>query len=151
MGVQINEYESDLIMRPKSFAIVAMLVIAAALMSSIIPSGDLEHAYAEESDYSQDNDSEESGNTEHESDHDENNDDDARSQDDENNDDDENGDEGDSSETGTEQENDQKNVCSGWAVCINEAANAEDSVGIVGAADAASISNEIPMILSLPL
>ena len=71
--------------------------------------------------------------------------------DDENNDDDENGDEGDSSETGTEQENDQKNVCSGWAVCINEAANAEDSVGIVGGADGASISNEIPMILSLPL
>jgi len=146
--MNMNQY---LIMRPKSFAIVAMLVIAAALMSSIIPSGDLEHAYAEESDYSQDNDSEENGNTEHESDHDENNDDDARSQDDENNDDDENGDEGDSSETGTEQENDQKNVCSGWAVCINEAANAEDSVGIVGAADAASISNEIPMILSLPL
>ena len=146
--MNMNQY---LIMRPKSFAIVAMLVIAAALMSSIIPSGDLEHAYAEESDYSQDNDSEENGNTEHESDHDENNDDDARSQDDENNDDDENGDEGDSSETGTEQENDQKNVCSGWAVCINEAANAEDSVGIVGATDAASISNEIPMILSLPL
>ena len=138
-------------MRPKSFAIVAMLVIAAALMSSIIPSGDLEHAYAEEGDYSQDKDSEENGNTEHESDHDENNDDDARSQDDENNDDDENGDEGDSSETGTEQENDQKNVCSGWAVCINEAANAEDSVSIVGGADAASIANEIPMELALPL
>ena len=139
-------------MRPKSFAIVAMLVIAAALMSSIIPSGDLEHAYAEEGDYSQDKDSEENGNTEQESDHDENNDDDARSQDDENNDDDdENGDEGDSSETGTEQENDQKNVCSGWAVCINEAANAEDSVSIVGGADAASIANEIPMELALPL
>jgi hypothetical protein len=153
--MNMNQY---LIMRPKSFAIVAMLVIAAALMSSIIPSGDLEHAYAEESDYSQDNDSEENGNTEHESDHDENNDDDARSQDDdgedsddENNDDDENGDEGDSSETGTEQENDQKNVCSGWAVCINEAANAEDSVSIVGGADAASIANEIPMELALPL
>ena len=139
-------------MRPKSFAIVAMLVIAAALMSSIIPSGDLEHAYAEEGGYSQDKDSEENGNTEQESDHDENNDDDARSQDDENNDDDdENGDEGDSSETGTEQENDQKNVCSGWAVCINEAANAEDSVSIVGGADAASIANEIPMELALPL
>ena len=139
-------------MRPKSFAIVAMLVIAAALMSSIIPSGDLEHAYAEEGDYSQDKDSEENGNTEHESDHDENNDDDARSQDDDGEDsDDENGDEGDSSETGTEQENDQKNVCSGWAVCINEAANAEDSVSIVGGADAASIANEIPMELALPL
>jgi hypothetical protein len=146
--MNMNQY---LIMRPKSFAIVAMLVIAAALMSSIIPSGDLEHAYAEEGDYSQDKDSEENGNTEHESDHDENNDDDARSQDDENNDDDENGDEGDSSETGTEQENDQKNVCSGWAVCINEAANAEDSVSIVGGADAASIANEIPMELALPL
>ena len=146
--MNMNQY---LIMRPKSFAIVAMLVIAAALMSSIIPSGDLEHAYAEEGDYSQDKDSEENGNTEHESDHDENNDDDARSQDDENNDDDENGDEGDSSETGTEQENDQKNVCSGWAVCINEAENAEDSVSIVGGADAASIANEIPMELALPL
>jgi hypothetical protein len=146
--MNMNQY---LIMRPKSFAIVAMLVIAAALMSSIIPSGDLEHAYAEEGDYSQDKDSEENGNTEHESDHDENNDEDARSQDDENNDDDENGDEGDSSETGTEQENDQKNVCSGWAVCINEAANAEDSVSIVGGADAASIANEIPMELALPL
>ena len=77
--MNMNQY---LIMRPKSFAIVAMLVIAAALMSSIIPSGDLEHAYAEEGDYSQDKDSEENGNTEHESDHDENNDDDARSQDD---------------------------------------------------------------------
>jgi hypothetical protein len=166
--MNMNQY---LIMRPKSFAIVAMLVIAAALMSSIIPSGDLEHAYAEEGDYSQDKDSEENGNSDHhESDHDENNDDDARSQDDdgedsddenndddarsqddENNDDDENGDEGDSSETGTEQENDQKNVCSGWAVCINEAANAEDSVSIVGGADAASIANEIPMELALPL
>ena len=156
----MNQY---LTMRPKSFAIVAMLVIAAALMSSIIPSGDLEHAYAEEGDYSQDKDSEENGNSDHESDHaenndddarsqdDENNDDDARSQDDENNDDDENGDEGDSSETGTEQENDQKNVCSGWAVCINEAENAEDSVSIVGGADAASIANEIPMELALPL
>ena len=143
-----NQY---LIMRPKSFAIVAMLVIAAALMSSIIPSGYLEHAYAEEGDYSQDKDSEENGNSDHESDHAENNDDDARSQDDENNDDDENGDEGDSSETGTEQENDQKNVCSGWAVCINEAENAEDSVSIVGGADAASIANEIPMELALPL
>ena len=156
-------------MRPKSFAIVAMLVIAAALMSSIIPSGDLEQAYAEGGDYSQDKDSEENGNTEHESDHDENSgsarsqdddgedsddkdrDDDARSQDDEDRDDDENGDEGDSSETGTEQGNDQKNVCSGWAVCINEAENAEDSVSIVDGADAASTSNEIPMVLALPL
>ena len=164
--MNMNQY---LIMRPKSFAIVAMLVIAAALMSSIIPSGDLEQAYAEEGDYSQDKDSEDNGNTEHESDHDENSgsarsqdddgedsddkdrDDDARSQDDEDRDDDENGDEGDSSETGTEQENDQKNVCSGWAVCINEAENAEDSVSVVGGADAASTSNEIPMLLSLPL
>jgi hypothetical protein len=167
-------------MRPKSFAIVAMLVIAAALMSSIIPSGDLEHAYAEENDYSQDKDSGDNGNTEHASDHDENsgsarsqddggedsddenndddarsqddenNDDDARSQDDENNDDDETGDEGDSSETGTEQDNNQKNVCSGWAVCINEAANAKDSVSIVDGADAAPMSDEIPMRLSLP-
>jgi hypothetical protein len=167
-------------MRPKSFAIVAMLVIAAALMSSIIPSGDLEHAYAEEKDYSQDKDSGDNGNTEHVSDHDENsgsarsqdddgedsddenndddarsqddenNDDDARSQDDENNDDDETGDEGDSSETGTEQDNNQKNVCSGWAVCINEAANAKDSVSIVDGADAAPMSDEIPMRLSLP-
>jgi hypothetical protein len=155
-------------MRPKSFAIVAMLVIAAALMSSIIPSGDLEHAYAEENDYSQDKDSGDNGNTEHASDHDENsgsarsqdddgedsddenNDDDARSQDDENNDDDETGDEGDSSETGTEQDDNQKNVCSGWAVCINEAANAKDSVSIVDGADAAPMSDEIPMRLSLP-
>ena len=31
------------------------------------------------------------------------------------------------SETETEQEIKQKNVCSGWAICINEAANTEDS------------------------
>ena len=31
------------------------------------------------------------------------------------------------SETETEQEIKQKNVCSGWAICTNEAQNAEDS------------------------
>ena len=31
-----------------------------------------------------------------------------------------------SSETETEQEIRQKNVCSGWAICTNEAVNAED-------------------------
>ena len=43
MGVQINEYEAVYVnMRRKSFALVAMSVIAAALMSSIIPSGSFE-------------------------------------------------------------------------------------------------------------
>jgi hypothetical protein len=36
-------------------------------------------------------------------------------------------DSGDSDETETEQEIGQKNVCSGWAVCTNDAENREDS------------------------
>ena len=36
-------------------------------------------------------------------------------------------DSGDSEETETEQEIGQKNVCSGWAVCTNDAENREDS------------------------
>jgi hypothetical protein len=147
--MNMNQY---VIMRPKSFAIVAMLVIAAALMSSIIPSGDLENAYATEDDYSHDKDSEENGNTEDESDHDESarseadddedSDDDARSQEDEDSDDDdENGEEGDNSEIGTEQATPQKNVCSGWAICGNDAANTDDSAGIANADDSAGIAN----------
>jgi hypothetical protein len=38
-----------------------------------------------------------------------------------------NGGDGDGTETGTEQEIGQKNVCSGWAVCTNDAENREDS------------------------
>lgn len=41
-----------MIMRRKSFAIVAMLIITAALMSSVIPSGGINVAFAE-NDYSQ--------------------------------------------------------------------------------------------------
>jgi hypothetical protein len=63
--------------------------------------------------------------------------------------DDENGDEGDSSETGTEQESEQKNVCSGWAVCINVATNAEDST--IGGGLPEQTVSETPMLLSLPL
>jgi hypothetical protein len=45
-------------MRRKSFAMVAMLVIAAALMSLVIPSGSINVAFAE-NDYSQNRSSEE--------------------------------------------------------------------------------------------
>jgi hypothetical protein len=180
MGVQINEYEAVYMnMRRKSFALVAMSVIAAALMSSIIPSGSFELIYAQEDESSQDNGSEENQQSEDESDNEEE-DNDARSQDDDDggeddnddsdddsdensdeysdensdgdsdeNSDDENGDEGDSSETGTEQESEQKNVCSGWAVCINKATNAEDST--IGGGLSAQTVSETPMLLSLPL
>ena len=179
MGVQISEYEAVYVnMRRKSFALVAMSVIAAALMSSIIPSGSFELIYAQEDESSQDNGSEENQQSEDESDNEEE-DNDARSQDDDDggedendddessrsqedddsdddtdddsdeNSDDENGDEGDTSETGTEQESEQKNVCSGWAVCINEATNAEDSA-IGGGLGALTVS-DTPMLLSLPL
>ena len=53
------------------------------------------------------------------------------------------------SETGTEQESEQKNVCSGWAVCINKATNAEDSA--IGGGLGAQTVSETPMLLSLPL
>jgi hypothetical protein len=174
MGVQINEYEAVYMnMRRKSFALVAMSVIAAALMSSIIPSGSFELIYAQEDESSQDNGSEENQQSEDESDNEEedndarsqddddggedDNDDDesSRSQDDDDSDDsdddsdDENGDEGDSSETGTEQESEQKNVCSGWAVCINKATNAEDST--IGGGLGVQTVSETPMLLSLPL
>ena len=158
-------------MRRKSFAIVAMLVIAAALMSSVIPSGSINVAFAE-NDYSQNRSSEEDRHSEDESnfeeeeeeeeeddstrsnDEDDDNEgeseDNVRSQDeDENSEDEENGDNGDSSETGTEQENEQKNVCSGWAVCVNIAANAQDS----GAADAdlgALTARDTPFQLATP-
>jgi hypothetical protein len=171
MGVQINEYDAVYVnMRRKSFALVAMSVIAAALMSSIIPSGSFELIYAQEDESTQDNGSEENQQSEDESDNeeedndarsqddddgseDENDDDESsRSQDDDDSDDDsddENGDEGDSSETGTEQGSEQKNVCSGWAVCINVATNAEDST--IGGGLAAQTVSETPMLLSLPL
>ena len=152
-------------MRRKSFAIVAMLVIAAALMSSVIPSGSINVAFAE-NDYSQNRSSEDDRHSEDESnfeeeeekeeeddstrsndkgdDNEDDSEDDIRSQDeDENSEDEENGDNGDSSETGTEQENEQKNVCSGWAVCINVAENAIDTT-TTGA------SSETPFQLSLP-
>lgn len=59
MGVQINEYEAAIVnMRRNSFAFVAMSVIAAALMCSIIPSERFEFVYAEEDENIQDNDSE---------------------------------------------------------------------------------------------
>lgn len=70
-----------------------------------------------------------------------------RSQDeDENSEEEENGDNGDSSETGTEQENEQKNVCSGWAVCVNIAANAQDT----GAAGVALSASDTPFQLATP-
>jgi hypothetical protein len=156
-----------MIMRRKSFAIVAMLVIAAALMSSVIPSGSINVAFAE-NDYSQNRSSEEDRHSEDESnfdeeeeeqeddntrsnggddDNEEDSEDNVRSQDeDENSEDEENGDNGDSSETGTEQENEQKNVCSGWAVCVNIAANTQDT----GAAAAALTASDIPFQLATP-
>ena len=160
-----------MIMRRKSFAIVAMLVIAAALMSSVIPSGSINVAFAE-NDYSQNRSSDEDRHSEDESNfeeeeeeeeddstrsYDEDDDDDeedsednVRSQDeDENSEDEENGDNGDSSETGTEQENEQKNVCSGWAVCVNIAANAQDS-GAAGAGLGALTASETPFQLATP-
>jgi cytoskeletal protein RodZ len=159
-----------MIMRRKSFAIVAMLVIAAALMSSVIPSGSINVAFAE-NDYSQNRSSEEDRHSEDESnfeeeeeeeeddstrsndeddDNEEDSEDNVRSQDeDENSEDEENGDNGDSSETGTEQENEQKNVCSGWAVCVNIAANAQDS-GASGAGLGALTASETPFQLATP-
>jgi cytoskeletal protein RodZ len=159
-----------MIMRLKSFAIVAMLVIAAALMSSVIPSGSINVAFAE-NDYSQNRSSEEDRHSEDESnfeeeeeeeeeddstrsndeddDNEEDSEDNIRSQDeDENSEDEENGDNGDSSETGTEQENEQKNVCSGWAVCVNIAANAQDTTGGAGVALTAG---DAPFRLALPI
>jgi hypothetical protein len=167
MGVQINEYEAVYVnMRRNSFAFVAMSVIAAALMCSIIPLESFEFVYAEEDEGTQDNDSEENQNNDDESDN-EDDGDNARSQDDDGGDDDEDNDDessrsqdddesedgnedgDDSSETGTEQESEQKNVCSGWAVCINVATNAESSA--IGGGLPAQTVSETPMLLSLPL
>ena len=154
-----------MIMRRKSFAIVAMLVITAALMSSVIPSGGINVAFAE-NDYSQNRSSEEDRHSEDESnfeeeeeeeeddstrsndgdDDEEDSEDDIRSQDEDENSEEENGDNGDSSETGTEQENEQKNVCSGWAVCVNIAANAQDT----GAAGVALTASDTPFQLATP-
>ena len=160
-----------MIMRRKSFAIVALLVITAALMSSVIPSGSINVAFAE-NDYSQNRSSEEDRHSEDESnfeeeeeeeeddstrsnDEDDNNEEDSedniRSQDEDENSEDEengdNGDNGDSSETGTEQENEQKNVCSGWAVCINIAENDKDvtATGVTGT------ESETPFQLAMPI
>lgn len=148
MGVQISEYEAVYVnMRRNSFAFVAMSVISVALMCSIIPSGSYKFVYAEEDESTQDNDSEENQHDGDESDNEEDGDN-ARSQDDDDGDDDDgdDGDENDDSKTETEQETEQKNVCSGWAVCINVATNAEDSTGL-----AAQTISETPMLLSLPL
>jgi hypothetical protein len=153
MGVQISEYEAVYVnMRRNSFAFVAMSVISVALMCSIIPSGIYKFVYAED-DSTQDNDSEENQHDGDESDNEEDGDN-ARSQDDDDGDDDDGDDDdgddgddsGDNSKTETEQETEQKNVCSGWAVCINVATNAEDSTGL-----AAQTISETPMLLSLPL
>ena len=170
MGVQINEYEAVYVnMRRNSFAFVAMSVIAAALMCSLIPSGSFEFVYAEEDENTQDDDSEENQHDGDESDN-EDDGDNARSQDDDSGDEDENDEDNDdessssqdddesedgnedgddSSETGTEQESEQKNVCSGWAVCINVATNAESST--IGGGLPAQTVSEAPMLLSLPL
>jgi hypothetical protein len=153
MGVQISEYEAVYVnMRRNSFAFVAMSVISVALMCSIIPSGSYKFVYAEEDESTQDNDSEENQHDGDESDNEEDGDN-ARSQDDDDGDDDDgddddgdDGDENDNSKTETEQETEQKNVCSGWAVCINVATNAEDSTGL-----ATQTISETPMLLSLPL
>ena len=72
----------------------------------------------------------------------------ASQDEDENSEEEENGDNGDSSETGTEQENEQKNVCSGWAVCVNIAENAQDTTGGAGVAPSAS---DAPFQLALPI
>jgi hypothetical protein len=159
-------------MRRESFAIVAMLVIAAALMSSVIPSGSINVALAEKDNYSQDSSFEEDRYSEDESNHEEeeeeeDDDGDSTRSDDEHDDneedsedntrsqnegedteDEENEDNGDSSETGTEQENEQKNVCSGWAVCINVAENAKDAT--TTGADGAGTESEIPFQLATP-
>jgi hypothetical protein len=160
-----------MIMRRESFAIVAMLVIAAALMSSVIPSGSINVALAEKDNYSQDSSSEEDRYSEDESNHEEEEEEDedgdsTRSNDEhddneedsedntrsqhegEDTEDEENEDNGDSSETGTEQENEQKNVCSGWAVCINVAENAKDTT--TTGADGAGTESEIPFQLVTP-
>ena len=157
-------------MRRKSFAIVAMLVLTAALMSLVIPSGSINVAFADK-DYSQNRSSEEDRHSDNESnfeeeeekeeedhstrsndegdDNEDDSEDDIRSQDeDENSEDEENGDDGDSSETGTVQENEQKNVCSGWAVCVNIAENAQDTTGGAGVAPSAS---DTPFQLALPI
>jgi hypothetical protein len=141
-----------------------MAVIAAALICSIIPSESFEFVYAEKDEGTQDNDSEENQHDGDESDNEEDggnarsqnddgededkNDDDesSRSQDDDS--DNSNGDGGDSSEIGTEQESEQKNVCSGSAVCINVATNAEAST--IGGGLPAQTVSETPMLLSLP-
>jgi cytoskeletal protein RodZ len=128
-------------MRRKSFAIVAMLVTVAALMSSVIPSVSVNVAFAEEDNYSQDSsqgsrDGEDKSNHEEEEEedgesarsNDEQDDDEEDSEDYTGSHDGENSDDGDGSEPETEQENRQKNVCSGWAVCVNEAENADDSI-----------------------
>lgn len=166
MGVQINEYEAVYVnMRRNSFAFMTMSVIAAALMCSVLPSESFEFVYAEEDEGTQDNDSEENQNDDDGSDN-EDDGDNARSQDDDGGDDEDNDDEGsrsqdedeseddnedgdDSSETGTEQESEQKNVCSGWAVCINVATNAESST--IGGGLPAQPVSETPILLSLPL
>jgi hypothetical protein len=167
MGVQINEYEAVYVnMRLNSFGFMAMSVIAATLMCSIIPSESFEFVFAEEDEGTQDNDSEENQYDDDESDN-ENDGDNTRSQDDDGGDDDEDNDDessrsqdddesedgnedgDDSSETGTEQESEQKNVCSGWAVCINVATNAESSA--IGGGLPAQTVSETPMLLSLPL
>ena len=157
-------------MRRKSFAIVAMLVITAALMSSVIPSGGINVAFAQnyysqnlsseedrhiedESNFEEEEEEEEDDSTrsnDEDDDNEEDSEDNVRSQDeDENSEDEENGDNGDSSETGTEQENEQKNVCSGWAVCVNIAANAQDS-GAAGAGLGALTASETPFQLATP-
>jgi cytoskeletal protein RodZ len=129
-------------MTQKSFAIAAILAIGVALMSTVFPTITLEQAYAEEDEY---NDEEEES-TEDESSEETDDEEEESTEDEDSN--------GDSSETSTEQEMEQKNVCSGWAVCVNTAGNAEDSKSIVvanaDAADSIAQIAQIPMLITLP-
>jgi cytoskeletal protein RodZ len=132
-------------MTQKSFAIATILAVAVALMSTVFPTITLEQAYAEEDEH---NDEEEYTEDESSDETDEETDDEEEeyTEDEDSN--------GDSSETSTEQEMEQKNVCSGWAVCVNTAGNTEDSksiiVGNAGAADSIAQIAQIPMLIALP-
>jgi hypothetical protein len=124
-------------MTQKSFAIAAILAVAVALMSTVFPTITLEQAYAEEDEHN-----DEEGYTEDES-SDETDDEEEYTEDEDSS--------GDSSVTSTEQEMEQKNVCSGWAVCVNTAGNTEDSKSIIVAnADADDSIAQIPMLIALP-
>jgi len=133
-------------MTQKSFAIAAILAIAVALMSTVFPTITLEQAYAEEDEHNDDEEEYTEDESSDETDEETDNEEEEYTEDEDSN--------GDSSETSTEQEMEQKNVCSGWAVCVNTAGNTEDSksiiVGNAGAADSIAQIAQIPMLIALP-